>query len=76
MALKQDAFNIEIKEDGTIRVTTDAVSAANHTNAEQFLRFMAQQAGGDTIRTRRGDKHSHGAHTHSHDHGDHEHDHH
>ncbi len=35
-----DRFTVEILEDGTIKTTTDAVSAANHDNAEQFLRAM------------------------------------
>ncbi len=50
-----DRFIIEILEDGTIKTTTDAVSAANHDNAEQFLRAMAHLAGGETKRERRTD---------------------
>lgn len=73
--LKSDAMTIEILEDGTIKTTTDAVSGANHANAEQFLKFMATTAGGEHTRTRRGDVHSHGSHSHSHDHGDHDHEH-
>src|SRR5450759_4262959 len=45
-AMQIDRFRIEILEDGTIKTTTDAVSAANHDNAEQFLRAMANLAGG------------------------------
>lgn len=72
---RADALTIEILEDGTIRTTTDAVSGANHANAEQFLAYIATLAGGETIRTKRGDaqahQHHHDGHTHSH--GDHEH---
>ena len=50
-----DRFTIEILEDGTIKTTTDTVSAANHDNAEQFLRAMATLAGGETKRERRTD---------------------
>lgn len=64
---KADALEITILEDGTIRTTTDAVSGANHANAEQFLKYMATLAGGETSRTGRGEKHGH-THTHGHDH--------
>jgi hypothetical protein len=62
-----DRFTIEILEDGTIKTTTDAVSAANHDNAEQFLRAMAHLAGGKTKRERRTDvkPHHHDGHEHT-----------
>lgn len=60
--MSNDAMTIEILEDGTIRVVTDQVSMANHSNAEQFLRFMSQKLGGETTRTRRKDAHSHQHH--------------
>lgn len=66
-----DTLNIEILEDGTIKTTTDAVSGANHANAEQFLKYMATLAGGETDRQRRADAHHH----HHHHHGEHDHDH-
>jgi hypothetical protein len=69
-----DKITIEILEDGTIKTTTDAVSSANHQNAEQFLREIASLAGGVVKRTLRvgASLHSHLAahakdgHTHSH----------
>lgn len=73
--LNADTLAIEILEDGTIKTTTDAVSGANHANAEQFLKFIATLAGGETTRTRRGDVHSHHGHSHSHDQGDADHEH-
>jgi phage terminase large subunit-like protein len=60
-----DALKIEILEDGTIKTTSDAVSAANHDNAEQFLRAMARLAGGETTREARKDV----KHGHIHEHG-------
>lgn len=64
-----DTLKIEILEDGTIKTTSDAVSAANHDNAEQFLRAMARLAGGETTReARKNVKHSH---SHNHAHGKH-----
>lgn len=51
-----DAMNIEILEDGTIKVETDKVSAPNHSTAEAFMRHMNQAAGGTQTR-----KHKHGA---------------
>ena len=66
---KVDEIQIEVLEDGTIKSTTDPISGANHANAEQFLRYVAQLGGGDTtIRKKAGHTHTHhGAHTHDHD---------
>ena len=58
-----DNIQIEILEDGTLKVTSDPISAPNHANAEEFLRYMAQLAGGETSRARRTDAH----HTHGQD---------
>lgn len=73
-----DKLTLEILADGTIKTTTDAVSAANHDNAENFLRNIATLAGGTTTRQIRADlpKHvhrkaiedhekAHGTHTHA-----------
>ena len=60
-----DALKIEILDDGTIKTTSDEVSAANHDSAEQFLRAMARLAGGETTREARKDrKHGHAHHHH------------
>jgi hypothetical protein len=72
--MKTDNIQIEILDDGTIKITTDPISGANHTNAEGFLREIANLAGGETTREKRTDKkitHSHDhhhTHTHTHDH--------
>ena len=63
-----DQLKIEILEDGTIKTTSDEVSAANHDTAEQFLRAMAHLAGGETVREDRTDIKGH--HHHVHDHKD------
>jgi len=63
MTMREDSITVEILEDGTIKVITDPISAANHSNAEQFLQFMARLAGGDTTRSRRKDR---AVHTHHH----------
>jgi hypothetical protein len=63
-----DTLTIEILGDGTIKTTSDTVSAANHESAEQFLSGIARLAGGKTTREARKDvKHSH-VHTHHHNH--------
>jgi hypothetical protein len=59
-----DTLIIEILEDGTIKTTSDTVSAANHESAEQFLRSVARLAGGETTREAR--KHVKHGHTHAH----------
>jgi hypothetical protein len=71
--MASDKMNIRILADGTIKTTTDAVSKANHDNAEQFLRSVATLAGGTTTRVRRTDLNP-ARHIHVHDH-DHSHEH-
>lgn len=58
-----DTMKFQILPDGTIKVETDQVSEANHMNAESFLQFLAEIAGGETTRTRKTETHSH-THTH------------
>ncbi len=62
--MRQDEIKIEILPDGRIKTITDKVGAANHHNAESFLKEMARLAGGGTSTTKRT---GHG-HTHHHDH--------
>lgn len=50
-----DKVQIEILEDGTIKMTTDPISAPNHQNAEQFLKTVSRLAGGETSREQRKD---------------------
>jgi hypothetical protein len=76
--MSADKFKIEILADGTLKITTDRVSAANHQNADNFIREMFKAAGGEVeIQHRHGKKiHVHnaqsmqsldeGGHTHSH----------
>lgn len=62
-----DELIIEILPDGTIKTTTNPISAANHSTAEAFLKGIADLAGGETKREKRKDvQHTH---THSHEHG-------
>lgn len=60
-----DIMNIEVLADGALKITTDKVSAANHMNAEAFLRDASKMMGGIVDRIRK--PHSH-IHTHEHDH--------
>ena len=60
-----DKLMIEILDDGTIKTTTDEVSAANHDTAEQFLRAMARLAGGETTREARQGIRPHKHHVHT-----------
>lgn len=63
--MTNDSIEISILEDGTLKIVTDPISAANHANAEQFLQFMARLAGGESTRVRRKDRL---AHQHQHNH--------
>lgn len=53
--MTSDKLTMEILPDGTIKTSTDAVSGANHDNAENFLRNVATLTGGKSTRTMRTD---------------------
>jgi hypothetical protein len=63
-----DVMEIEILEDGTISVKTDAVSGKNHHSADEFLDMIEELTGGKRTRTPRKDKkikhHKHAHHGH------------
>lgn len=74
--MQADKLTIEILQDGTIKTTADGVSAANHDNAENFLRNVSTLAGGTVTRKMRTDlpanvlkraleEHTRDGHTHS-----------
>lgn len=50
----KDRIMVEILDDGTLKTTTDPVSAANHQNAEQFLADTQGALGGKTDIKKRG----------------------
>lgn len=54
-----DSMEIEVLADGTVKVTTDPISPANHMSCEQFLAFMARNLGGEVTTTRRRESHRH-----------------
>jgi hypothetical protein len=57
-----DQIEVEVLPDGTIKCTTNKISAANHSSAEGFMAFLARLTGGETTITKRS------AHTHTHAH--------
>ena len=54
-----DTIEIEILDDGRIKVTTGKVSAIHHASADEFLQLVATLAGGAVSKTRRATKHNH-----------------
>ena len=63
--MQDDTLVIEILADGTIKVSTDSISPANHLSADQFLKFLSELAGGETTATK--NRHTH-THHHEHEH--------
>jgi hypothetical protein len=71
-----DAIQFKILEDGTISITTDAVSPANHYSADELLKAIHQIGGGTRQTRKRMDvaaslanalhSHAHDGHTHTH----------
>lgn len=77
--MKQDNMKFEILEDGTISLTTDEVSGANHFSADELLKELGSLVGGPVVVKNRERFHLHAdlggalrAHTHdghTHQHG-------
>jgi hypothetical protein len=61
--MKTDSMTVEVLADGSLKVSTDPVSAANHMGAENMLREMFKSLGGDVVT-----KHRHGKKMHEHTH--------
>lgn len=68
MNLNMDNIEIEILEDGRIKVKTGALAGVNHTTADRLLRDMIKMAGGDVVteKSEHSHTHHHGTHTHKH----------
>lgn len=70
MAGIPDTWEVEILEDGRLKITTGPTSPAVHTTAEKLMSTINTMMGGEVERTRRpGAKHDH----HDHGHGTHVH---
>lgn len=55
----EDKIEIEILDDGTIRLETDTISPANHLSADQFLKEIERLTGGTTTKTKNRHRHVH-----------------
>ena len=47
-----DKIDIEVLPDGTLKVTTEGVSTANHRSADDLLKLLDQLMGGETTKSR------------------------
>lgn len=54
-----DKIKISILEDGTLKIETDEISMANHTNAEGLILDLITRMGGEVERQDKGHGHSH-----------------
>jgi len=57
-----DIIDIEILPDGSIKVTTDKISAGNHRNADELVKLMASLMGGEVTTEEATKKRSHTHH--------------
>ena len=60
--MKVDKIEIEILPDGTLKMTTDKISAPNHGNFEALIREINAMMGGEVTSKQR-----HGTTAHSHE---------
>jgi hypothetical protein len=56
-----DTIQWEILQDGTVTITTDAISGPNHQSADEMLKHLAELLGGDVSiqKRRKGHVHPH-----------------
>ena len=54
-----DEIRVEFMDDGRVKVETDQVSPANHTNAENMMRFLAEELGAPKSKVRKAHTHAH-----------------
>ena len=59
-----DIINIEIMEDGTIKVKTEGISDASHISADSLLTQIETLLGGHVTRIKNPEKHNH-SHSHT-----------
>ena len=54
-----DKINIEVLEDGQIKITTEGISQANHCSADELIEMIEKMLGGkrETKKTRHGHNH-------------------
>ena len=62
-----DTMDLEILEDGTVSITTDKISDANHAKADELLKELEEMLGGakTTKKNPKAKRHSH-KHVHAH----------
>ena len=51
--MKEDKIQIEIMEDGQVKIVTDEIGAANHRSADDLLKFLESQLGGEVKKQKR-----------------------
>lgn len=61
-----DVITVERLENGMLKITTDAISPANHVNATQFTDVLIKRMGGEAEWEKRTDVEEH---VHLHEHG-------
>lgn len=54
-----DKIEVEILDDGSLKITTGKISAANHGGAEILIRELIKSAGGEATREHHGHSHQH-----------------
>jgi hypothetical protein len=54
-----DKLEVEILPDGTVKISTDTISTANHLGADQLFAFLGRLLGGETISHPKAQAHRH-----------------
>jgi len=54
-----DKINIEILEDGQLKITTEGISSVNHCSADELLKMISDLMGGTSTKTKTRHGHTH-----------------
>jgi len=54
-----DKIDVEILDDGKVKVETGPISGPNHMNAEKMMRFLREELGPETSKVRKAHHHHH-----------------
>lgn len=45
--MKEDKIQLRILQDGTVEIVTDEISSASHRSADDLLKYLESQLGGE-----------------------------
>ena len=51
--MKEDKIQLRVLQDGTVEIVTDEISSTSHRSADDLLKFLESQLGGEVKKQKR-----------------------